>query len=104
MPTYIKATALLFASHAEGFGLPILEAMSVQTPVVISNTTALPEVGKNAAVYVNPKDPEDIASGLITIIEDSQQQSKYVDQMPAVLRSFDVKSKAAEYDQSLNLA
>ncbi|MEK9727403.1 MAG: glycosyltransferase family 1 protein [Candidatus Margulisiibacteriota bacterium] len=101
---YKKATALLFPSYAEGFGLPILEAMSVDTPSVISNTTALPEVGKNAVVYVNPAEPLEIAAGLESIILDPKLQDEMRLKMPKVLESFDVKSKAAEYDCAFNLA
>ena len=51
----------------EGFGLPVLEAMSVGTPVVVSNCTSLPEVADDAGVYVDPYDIESIASGLGSI-------------------------------------
>ena len=101
---YKKAAALLFVSHAEGFGLPILEAMSVNTPVVISNTTALPEVGKNAAMYANPTDPRSIADGLSSVIDDDQCRHELIQHMPRVLADFDVKTKATQYDQFFSLA
>ena len=101
---YKKAAALLFVSHAEGFGLPILEAMSVTTPVVISNTTALPEVGKNAAMYADPRDTRSIAEGLSSVIDDDQCRHELIQHMPKVLADFDVKTKALEYDQLFSLA
>jgi len=51
-----SASALLFASLAEGFGLPVLEAFAAQVPVVTSNTTSLPEVTGDAALTVDPLD------------------------------------------------
>lgn len=50
------ARALLFPSVFEGFGLPVLEAMSLGTPVMTSNTTSLPEVAGDAALLVDPQD------------------------------------------------
>ncbi len=53
---YSGATAMVFPSLQEGFGLPVLEAMACGAPVIASNTTSLPEVGGDAAVYVDPRD------------------------------------------------
>lgn len=56
-----RAGVLLFPSLDEGFGLPVLEAMSVGTPVITSNRGALPEVGGDAALYVDPTDIEQMS-------------------------------------------
>ncbi|MBT9331244.1 glycosyltransferase family 4 protein [Paracidobacterium acidisoli] len=58
---YENAGCLAFPSFYEGFGLPPLEALTVGCPVVVSNTSSLPEVFGNAATYCNPYSPEDIA-------------------------------------------
>lgn len=50
---YRNAKCLVFPSILEGFGLPLVEAMSVGLPVIISNMTSLPEVGGDAAIYLN---------------------------------------------------
>jgi len=61
---YCGATALVFPSLYEGFGLPILEAMSCGTPVITSNVTSMPEVGGEAAIYVDPRDEESLLSAM----------------------------------------
>jgi glycosyltransferase involved in cell wall biosynthesis len=64
------ATMLAFPSLSEGFGLPILEAMAAGVPVACSNSTALPEVAGDAALYFDPRSTEDIAAALKRICED----------------------------------
>jgi glycosyltransferase involved in cell wall biosynthesis len=61
---YRGATALVFASLSEGFGLPGLEAMRRGTPVIAARATALPEIYGNAAMYVDPCSVVDIASAM----------------------------------------
>lgn len=68
---YRGAVATVFPSLYEGFGLPVIESMACGTPVVISNTTSLPEVGGDAALYVNPLSVEDISSKIKRIVGDN---------------------------------
>jgi glycosyltransferase involved in cell wall biosynthesis len=67
---YTGAEALVFPSRYEGFGLPVLEAMSCGTPVLTSNVSALPEVAGDAAVLVDPLDESAIADAIRRILED----------------------------------
>lgn len=67
---YENATAYVLPSLSEGFGLPGLEAMAHDCPVVSSNTTCLPEVYGEAAEYFNPKDVEEMASAIEKVITD----------------------------------
>ena len=64
------ARAVLFPSLYEGFGLPVLEAMLLGTPVVTSRSSSLPEIAGDAALYVNPYDVDEIAQAIKTIAAD----------------------------------
>jgi glycosyltransferase involved in cell wall biosynthesis len=68
---YRHATALVFCTLQEGFGMPVLEAMSVGTPVVTSNTSSLAEVAGDAALTVAPMDVAAIAAALAHIAQDA---------------------------------
>src|SRR5262249_7268887 len=65
------ARALLFPSLYEGFGLPVLEAMMLGTPVMTSNVTSLPEVTGDAAILVNPLDVEDMTRAICKLDSDA---------------------------------
>lgn len=67
---YRFALALVFPSTQEGFGMPILEAMAVGTPVVLANASCLPEVGGSAGFYFDPSDPNELFEKLLTLIKD----------------------------------
>jgi len=69
---YRLAAVLVFPSLYEGFGLPPLEAMASGTPVVTSNVSSLPEVAGDAAVLVDPYDPEAIADGIYRVLTDER--------------------------------
>ncbi|WP_131194955.1 glycosyltransferase family 4 protein [Lichenihabitans psoromatis] len=65
------ARALIFPSLYEGFGLPVLEAMLLGTPVITSNVSSLPEIAGNAALLVDPMDVASIARAVRTLDKDS---------------------------------
>lgn len=76
---YQAASVFLFPSLEEGFGIPVLEAMSYELPVVASQTSSLPEVGGDAALYVDPHDPRDIAAKVAQLTEDTQLREKLIE-------------------------
>jgi glycosyltransferase involved in cell wall biosynthesis len=75
---YRQAKALAFPSLCEGFGFPVLEAMSLGVPVITSNTTSLDEVAGEAAIKVNPESITEIADSFIKM-EKKEVQQKYIE-------------------------
>ena len=73
-----NARAYVYPSLSEGFGLPGLEAMLLDTPVVASNATCLPEVYRDAAHYFDPLDVDDIACKLDEVLTDATLREELV--------------------------
>jgi glycosyltransferase involved in cell wall biosynthesis len=65
---YSGASALALVSLNEGFGLPALEAMAFGVPVIVSNTSSLPEVAGSAGILVDPRDEQSIANGIEMVL------------------------------------
>ncbi len=66
---YQGASALWFPSFSEGFGLPIIEAMAGGTPVITSNTSVMPEIAGDAALYIDPYQPMQLADATNELLE-----------------------------------
>ena len=90
---YQSAEAFVYPSLYEGFGLPILEAFFHGTPVLTSNTSSLPEVGGNAAIYVDPLEIESIRSGLEKVVK---QKHELIELGKKQLERFSWKKAASE--------
>ncbi|HET9824697.1 MAG TPA: glycosyltransferase family 1 protein, partial [Chitinophagaceae bacterium] len=69
---YAMAKIFCFPSFAEGFGLPPLEAMSSGVPVIVSNTTSMPEVCGTAALFADPHDPKNIAKKIDELLQNDE--------------------------------
>ena len=77
---YNGARAFIYTSLRESFGIPLLEAMACGTPVISSNTSAIPEIAGDGAILVDPTDEKAIAREMLRLEEDDalrQQQIKY---------------------------
>lgn len=74
---YQRASIFAFPSLDEGFGMPVLDAMAREVPVLTSNISALPEVAGGAAMLVNPLDVTSIAEGLGTLTEDEALRAHF---------------------------
>ena len=72
---YNNASCFIYPSFYEGFGLPPLEAMACGTPVITSNLTSIPEILKDAPIYINPYDTENIYEKLNLILNDNYLQN-----------------------------
>ncbi len=75
---YKNAELLIFPSLYESFGIPVIEAMAVGTPVIASNITSLPEVVKDAGILVDPYKAGEVASAAYRVISDDAVRKKLV--------------------------
>jgi glycosyltransferase involved in cell wall biosynthesis len=73
---YRHSKVFLYPTFAEGFGMPVLEAMASGVPVISSDTTSLPEIAGDAALYVKPDSVDEIAQALRQLLSDGQLRAK----------------------------
>ncbi len=73
---YSHAESFVFPSLYEGFGIPLLEAMACGTPIITGSGSALPEVGGDAVLYINPADPEQLSMELERLVGDRGLQDQ----------------------------
>ncbi len=93
---YQNATAYVFPSLSEGFGLPGLEAMAHGCPVISSNATCLPEVNGDAAIYFDPEDINDMADKIIEVVSDKKLQADLVKKGTEQLKKFSWQKMAQQ--------
>ena len=98
---YSNATAFVFPSLYEGFGLPLVEAMSCGTPCLLSDSSSLPEVGGDAALYFNPNSPEELANLLIKISSDSSLGRELSEKGLKQAKKFSWKTHAIKFDEAI---
>lgn len=85
---YAGAACLVFPSLYEGFGLPVLEAMSCGAPVVASNRASLPEVVGDAGILADPDDPDALASAVGRVLDDARLRATLIERGRARARAF----------------
>ena len=73
------AMALTFVPFFEGFGIPVVEAMSAGIPAICSNTTSIPEVGGNAVLYADPLKIDQITDAMLELHEDTDLRNNLVE-------------------------
>jgi glycosyltransferase involved in cell wall biosynthesis len=74
LPAVLRhAQVFAYPTHAEGFGMPVLEAMASGVPVITSNTTSLPEVAGNAALLIHPSDVQGLSAALNEVLKDERR-------------------------------
>jgi len=89
LPKYVASSiALTYVSLFEGFGIPILEAMSCNIPVITSNRSSMPEVGGDAAYYVDPNDVKSIVDAMYELSTNEVLRKEMIQKGQKRVRSF----------------
>ncbi len=101
---YENAEAYVLPSLSEGFGLPGLEAMAYDCPLVSSNATCLPEIYGNAAVYFDPKNVEDMAEKVSKVIGSSSTQKAIIKKGEAQLKKYSWDKMTKEMFEAIKKA
>ncbi len=96
---YCRARGLVYPSHYEGFGIPLLEAFSCGCPVAASNSSSLPEVGGNACLYFNPNSIDEMAEKIGALVDDRSLRDGLVEKGRLQARRFSWDSTAATTKQ-----
>jgi glycosyltransferase involved in cell wall biosynthesis len=94
-----NCTAIVYLSHYEGFGLPVLEGMMYNKPAVVSNNSSLPEVVGKTGVLCNPLDPESIADAMQQVILNRETLTKAI---PAQLKIFSPQEQLSVFKDAVN--
>lgn len=95
---YEKADIVVFCSTYEGFGLPIIEAQAMRTPVITSNLSPMKEVAGGAAVLVEPSDISSIREGVLQIINNELLRNKLIVQGLINIKRFEPSQIAKKYE------
>lgn len=75
---YMNAQCFVFPSKYEGFGIPVLEAFACDCPVILSNTSSLPEVGGDAAEYCDPNNIESIRDAIVKVLYSPEHRNELI--------------------------
>jgi glycosyltransferase involved in cell wall biosynthesis len=92
---------LTFVPFFEGFGIPLLEAMQCQIPILASNATSLPEIASDAALYADPGDPDEIASGMVQLATNATLRSRLINAGKERVRTFSWENTSILYWKSI---
>ena len=93
---YSGAQAFIYTSLRESFGIPILEAMACGTPVITSNTSAIPEIAGEGAILVDPTDEKAIADKMLHVAEDREYCVQQIEYGLQRVKNFSWKRTAEE--------
>ena len=97
---YKIADVFAFPSFYEGFGLPGLEAMTCGTPVVASNTSSLPEIYQDGALYFDPSNPKEIADKIRIVLKDQKIRDQLITKGKIIVKKY---SWAKTAEQTLKI-
>jgi len=99
---YSLSTLFIFNSFYEGFGFPIIEAMSMGVPAIASNRSSLAEIAGNSAYLVNPNNPVDLKEAIKNLLTDSELKNLYIKNGRLLAVKFSWEESAKQWLESLN--
>ena len=99
---YLQCKALLYPSFYEGFGLPVLEALAMDCPVITSKNTVMQENAGDAAIYFDPFDPGDIAEKISLVYSETFDREFYLKHKKGILERYSWDRAARKILSSFN--
>jgi glycosyltransferase involved in cell wall biosynthesis len=99
---YSGAEIFLYPSHFEGFGMQILEAMACETPVLTSNNSSLPEVGGDAAFYVDDNSIDSMRQGIEKLLTNPDIRKELIKKGRKQIKKFSWDKSAQAIIDSIN--
>jgi glycosyltransferase involved in cell wall biosynthesis len=96
---YRTATAMIYPSKFEGFGLPLLEAFHACLPVLSSNASTMPEVAKDGALYFDPDSPTELSALMRTILDKPELRQDLIRKGTLQLSHYSINNTAAKFQE-----
>jgi glycosyltransferase involved in cell wall biosynthesis len=85
---YALASVFIYPSFFEGFGIPIIEALSCEVPVITSNTSCFKETGGDAVLYINPNSQDEIENSICNILNNNELRIKLIQKGKEQIKKF----------------
>jgi glycosyltransferase involved in cell wall biosynthesis len=76
---YASSFGLCYVPYFEGFGIPLVEAMACETPIITANVTSMPEVAGDAALLVDPREPGEISEAMLRLLNEAELSAQLVE-------------------------
>jgi glycosyltransferase involved in cell wall biosynthesis len=93
---YQSASIFVYPSFFEGFGIPVIEALSSGVPVIAATGSCLEEAGGTGSIYVNPNDDAELSKQIMNIINDKNVANKMIESGKEYVKRFSETNIAAE--------
>lgn len=96
-----SAISLVLVSKFEGFGIPVIESLKCNTPVIVSNVTSLPEVAGNAAIYAEHNSVDSIANAMLRMAADKSLRKKLIENGRLICQKYSWDKTASLFWESI---
>lgn len=99
---YASSFGLCYVPYFEGFGIPLVEAMTCQVPIITANVTSMPEVAGDAALLVDPRQPEEISEAMLRFLNEPELRTQLVEAGKKRIENFSWDRSAERLWEILN--